>query len=342
MDESLSLPANAATAPTSNFPHAAKPDSQTRAFDLLTRHDLWIVVLASIATFVLACWFEWHEVIAGWTEPFERWQLDELPIAAVVLGMGLAACALRGKRAALAELHRRIDAETEGLRLLANNRELSRQLMSLQDSERRALARELHDELGQHCSAIRIEAACMQQAIDMVEMTAAAARTAASADAMHASVRRLLRRLRPAELDELGLLAALQSLCESWETRSGVACLLHHDGPLHDLGEQVDTVLYRVTQEALTNVMCHAMATRVRVDLRRVTQGQLRLQIADDGCGFDTRQRTRGLGLLGAAERAAALGGQLSVNSALGAGTQLRLTLWPITPTAMPAAVAEE
>ena len=297
------------------------------------RHDLWIVVAASVATFGLASWFELHEFIAGWTAPFERWQFDELPITALVLGSGLAGCAVRGKRAALTELRRRTNAEAEGMRLLANNRELSRQLMAVQESERRALARELHDELGQHCSAIRIEAACMQHAHDMHdmhdmgEMAAAAARTAASADALYASVRSLLRRLRPAELDELGLLAALLSLCEAWETRSGVACMLHHDGPLQDLGEQVDTVLYRVAQEALTNVMRHANASRVWVDLRCLAHGEFRLMIADDGSGFDARQRTRGLGLLGAAGRAAALGGRLVADSAHGARTRVQLSV---------------
>lgn len=327
MNASVAPPASVDTALAPNIQPPATRSRTTGALDALARHDLWVVFAATAATFVLASWFELHEFVAGWAAPFERWQFDELPITALVLGLGLAGCAVRSKRAALAELRRRIDAEAEGLRLLANNRELSRQLIAVQESERRALARELHDELGQHCSAIRVEAACMQHAHDRVEMAAAAVRTAASADALYASVRSLLRRLRPAELDELGLLAALQSLCEAWETRSGVVCMLHHGGPLHDLGEQVDTVLYRVTQEALTNVMRHANASRVRVDLRRLTQGELRLQIADDGCGFDAQQRTRGLGLLGAAERAAALGGRLVVDSVRGTGTRLQLVV---------------
>lgn len=304
------------------------------AIKAIAHLDLWLVFAASAATFALACWLELHEFIAGWAAPFERWQLDELPIAAAVLGLGLAAVAVRGKRAALAELRRRVDAEQEGLRLLAHNRELAQQLIAVQESERRALARELHDELGQHCSAIRVEAACMQHAQHMPEMAAAAARTAASAGALYASVRSLLRRLRPAELDELGLLAALQSLCEASELRSGVACMLHHDGSLDDLGERVDTALYRVTQEALTNVLRHASASRVRVSLQRPLRGDVRLQIADDGCGFDVRQRTRGLGLLGACERAAALGGRLVVDSAPAGGTRLQLVL----PIALPSA----
>jgi len=306
-----------------------------RPLDALTRHDLWIVAAATLLTFALACVFEWHEHLQGAAARFERWQLDELPIALGVLCLGLTWCALRGKRAAVAELRRRVQAEQDGLRLLARNHELAQQLIEVQESERRTLARELHDELGQHCSAIRVEAACMQRARGLPEMAAAAARTAATADALYGSVRSLLRRLRPAELDELGLLAALQALCEAWELRSGTPCLLHHDGSLDGLGEQLDTALYRVTQEALTNVLKHAGATQVKVSLQRRPQGEVILQVSDDGDGFDATQRTSGLGLLGAAERAAALHGALEVDSAPGQGTRVRLKL-PV-PVPMPA-----
>jgi len=311
-------PAPAATAPG---PPAGS------AVDALARHDLLLVAALTLVTFALACVFELHELLGGVTARFERWQLDELPVAAGVLCVGLAWCAMRGKRAALAELQRRRAAESAGVRLLAHNRELAQQLIGVQESERRALARELHDELGQHCSAIRVEAACMLHAHDMTEMAAAAGRTAANADALYASVRSLLRRLRPAELDELGLLAALQSLCEAWEARSGVACVLHHDGPLDGLGEHIDTALYRVAQEALTNVLKHAGASQVKVSLQRPVHGEVQLQVSDDGCGFDTTRPTDGLGLLGAGERAAALGGRLQVSSTAGRGTRLRLAV---------------
>ena len=137
-------------------------------------------------------------------------------------------------------------------------------------------------------------------------------RTAAIAEALVGNVRSLLRRLRPAELDELGLVAALQALCEAWEARSGVACIFHHaDGALEGLGENVDTALYRVTQEALTNVLRHAQAGQVRIHLERSAPSLIELRIEDDGRGFDTHLDTPGLGLLGAGERAAALGGSL-------------------------------
>jgi DNA-binding NarL/FixJ family response regulator len=121
----------------------------------------------------------------------------------------------------------------------------------------------------------------------------------------------MLRRLRPANLDELGLVAALQELCESWEERSGVPCIFHHEALPDELGDAIDIALYRVTQEALTNVMRHARASAVHVKLGRSAQGELQLSVEDDGQGMDLAAATRGLGLLGATERAAALGGDL-------------------------------
>ena len=121
-------------------------------------------------------------------------------------------------------------------------------------------------------------------------------RAAASAELLYEGVRRLLRRLRPAELDELGLVDALQSLCESCETRSRLRCSFRHRGPLDGLGEATDTAVYRVTQEAMSNAVRHARARRLAIDLGVDEGGQaLSLHIEDDGGGFDTRARSRGL-----------------------------------------------
>ena len=139
-------------------------------------------------------------------------------------------------------------------------------------------------------------------------------------------MRSLLRRLRPAELDELGLVSALQAMCEAWQTRSGVGCQFSHEGELRDLGEAIDTTVYRVTQEALSNVIRHAGARNTRVDLTS-TRFELGLCVQDDGRGFDASTLTRGLGLLGATERAAALGGQLLALGTPGAGTRIQMRL---------------
>ncbi|HWH81962.1 MAG TPA: histidine kinase, partial [Burkholderiaceae bacterium] len=265
------------------------------------RIDAFSVLLFALFTFALSSAFELQEKLAALAQRFEAWQLDEAPLTLTALSLGLAWYAWRRR--------------AEAAQLLANNRELAQQLIAVQESERLALARELHDELAQHCTAIRLEAAYIQRALDGAKgdptlIASAAQRAAQTADVLHESVRRLLRRLRPAELDELGLVAALQAMGADWQARSAVGCVFHHEGELSGLGEAVDTAVYRVAQEALSNVMRHAQASSVRIELR-ATRAGLELSVADDGRGFDASTLSRGLGLLGAAERAAALGGQL-------------------------------
>ena len=291
------------------------------------RADLWVVAGLTLSTFILSCVFELYETLTRVTRPLEMWQLDELPIALLALAIGLAWYAFRRAAQARAELRMRMHAQSQTLGLLAHNRELAQQLLGVQEAERRMLARELHDELGQHCHAIRVEAVFLQRCDDVEWSRASVLRTAASAEALLGNVRSLLRRLRPAELDELGLVAALQALCENWEERSRVACILRHTGPLEALGEIIDTTLYRVTQEALTNVARHASATQVRISLQHSVASSIELCVDDDGLGFDPEVDTQGLGLLGATERAAALGGSLQVDSAPGQGTKLRLCI---------------
>ena len=277
-----------------------------------SRGDIAWVAAGTLLTFALGCGFEWQERLAAWSHRFERWQVDELPLTLMALSLGLAWYAWRRR------------AESAGL--LAHNRELARRLIEVQESERRALARELHDELAQHCTAIRVEAAYLQRCRDTAEISAAAQRAAETAGLLQQGVRRMLRRLRPAELDELGLVAALQALVAGWRERSSIGCSLRVEGRLEGLGEAVDTGVYRVVQEAFANVMRHAAATQVRVELSGGASA-LVLRVVDDGRGFDPSTATRGLGLLGACERAALLGGGLTVDSAPGSGTRLRMDL---------------
>jgi signal transduction histidine kinase len=162
---------------------------------------------------------------------------------------------------------------------------------------------------------------------DRAGVLAAAQRADAAARDLHGLVRDLLRRLRPADLDALGLTGALQSMCEAWEPRSGVACVFHHEGAETPLDDAVSVAVYRIVQEALTNVMRHARATTVTVRLAVRAGDALALVIQDDGRGMDVGAAGRGLGLLGATERAAAVGGTLAVTSLLGRGVRLGLQI---------------
>ncbi len=280
------------------------------------RYEFAAVLLATLLTFVLSSALELRERMTEWLARGEAWQVDEIPFTLMALSLGLAWYARR----------RRLEAS----RLLAKNRELTQKLIALQDSERLALARELHDEFAQHCTAIRIEATYIQRSNSFEHIGEAARRAAASAQSLQEGVRRLVRRLRPAELDQLGLVAAMESLCEAWTTRSGVPCLFRSRGNLCQHSEAVDTTIYRVTQEALANVVRHANATRVHIELA-ATSEHLRLCVEDDGRGFSVAAPECGFGLLGASERAAALGGRLEAHSTPGEGTRIHMEL-PLLP----------
>ena len=305
------------------------------------RSDLWLVAAATVLCYFVASALELQETLAQRLARLERWQVDELPLTLTVLACGLAWYALRRRREVQAQLVLRAQAESRIADLLEHNRELARQLISLQESERLALARELHDEFGQSCAAIRVETACLRHcaADDRPGMLAAAERADAAAQGLYQLVRDMLRRLRPANLDTLGLAAALQELCEGWEERTGTSCLLRVEGDAGALGDAINITVYRIVQEALTNVTRHARASCVRVELSRLSPHELGLRVRDDGQGMDTTLATHGLGLIGAVERAAAVGGTLVVASAPGAGLTITLNI-PLP--ALPAALAGE
>ncbi|MFO1273401.1 MAG: sensor histidine kinase [Rubrivivax sp.] len=304
------------------------------------RRDGVAVLLLPLLAWGLAGHFELSERLAAWFSGLEPWQADELPFTLLVLAAALAWYAFRRRTEALRALQAHAASEAHSAALAERNRELARGLIALQESERQALARELHDEVGQYCTALRLETAWLRRAgaDDERGRRAAADRADAAAQSIHQLVRDLLRRLRPAQLDTLGLVPALQELCENWELRSGVACVFHHEGDPGGIDDAAAIAVYRVAQEALTNVMRHAAASRVRVRLHAGPAGGWTLAVEDDGVGLDPAARHRGLGLLGAAERAAALGGRLAVEGAPGQGVRLRLVL----PAANEPAVARE
>lgn len=294
-----------------------------------------VVALLTTAVWVAAVQLELFERYLQLTAGLERWQVDELMFVLTAFACGLAWFALRRWREAqrLTTMHR--TAEQRVAELLAHNRELAQQLIAVQENERRALARELHDEVGQSCAVIRVEAALVDRAALAApqQARAAAQRIEEAADALHQCVRGMLRRLRPADLDALGLVGAIESLCERWQRRSGIVCRFAHEGEgWSTLSDAQAVTVYRVAQEALSNVMRHARATQVGVALSLracgATDGAgLVLSVQDDGVGMASAGSGGGLGLLGARERAALLGGVLLVEGSAGRGTRLRMSL---------------
>jgi signal transduction histidine kinase len=303
------------------------------------RVDLCWVAAATFGCYLIAGALDLQESLSHRLARFETWEVDELPLSLLALACGLVWFALRRRRELQAQLELREQAEARIADLLAHKRELAQQLIALQENERRALARELHDEFGQSCTAIRVETALLRHcaAGDRAGMLAAAGRADAAAQELQQLVNQMLHRLRPANLDTLGLAAALQELCASWRERSGVDCSFRNEGSTEALGDTVDITIYRVAQEALTNVMRHARARSVRVALSRLSGTEVTLCVQDDGQGMDPGVATRGLGLLGASERATAVGGELQVRSAPGGGLTLVLRI-PL-PEALPVVV---
>ncbi|GAP33721.1 sensor histidine kinase [Piscinibacter sakaiensis] len=332
-------------------PTSARPGPAERTRRRDAAGDALAVGLFTGLVWLVAGRFDFLERYLRLTGRLEHWQVDELVFATTAFVLGLTWVALRRWREALRASAMHQAAEQRVAELLAHNRELAQQLISVQEAERRALARELHDEVGQICSAIRVEAALVDRSgAAEPAARAAAQRIEAAADALHQTVRAMLRRLRPADLDALGLRGAIQALCERWETRSGIACVFHHAGPAaawDALDDAVGVACYRVAQEALSNVVRHARASHVRLALQLRPAdadgpGELALSVQDDGAGLDPRRGSGGLGLLGAGERAALLGGALAVDGAPGQGCTLRWRV-PLSPgggVASPAAPA--
>jgi two-component system sensor histidine kinase UhpB len=293
----------------------------------------------TLLVFAASARWEWHEIFSRWVLGFETWQADELPLALLALTIGLSWFAARRTAEARGEITERLRAEQRIGELLTANRELAQQLILVQENERRVLARELHDELGQTCNAIRVEAAFIVKANpqDPTATVASAQRIARTADGLYKLVRDMLRRVRPAALDTLGLVPALQELCESWEEQSGIACRFFPTGIGNDPDEAIGMTLYRLVQESLSNVLRHAQAAEVKIALS-IQSGKagancITLHIEDDGIGMnDPDGVSSGLGILGMRERVAALHGDIRFSTEPGRGLRIDVVL-PLAAT---------
>ena len=224
-----------------------------------------------------------------------------------------------------------------------------RRLLAVQhratEKERRRIAQDLHDDLQQHLAAIRLELAMALNGwtTDAADLAALMRRAHdMTSDALE-SVRRILQDLRPRVLDDQGLAAALRGLLEGFGERTGVDCRFAGEGDTggdpadHGCDSALDgdlaTSLYRVAQEALTNIHKHANARAVEMRFDRDDAGQVRLTIHDDGVGVSARDlcKNNSLGILGMQERLAAHGGRLDVRAAPQGGTVVE-AIAPVTP----------
>jgi two-component system sensor histidine kinase UhpB len=229
-------------------------------------------------------------------------------------------------------------SRNEALRADADKRKLIQKVNNIIEDERKSIALEIHDELNASLIAVRLESQTIQHLaakavpgpeIDQIRAKAQAI-TKLALD-LYANGRRLVRRLRPEVLDMLGLHGAVEEMVGHYRN-SGVLVEFDSEGDFAQLGNDLAISAYRIVQEALSNVMKHARAGFVRVSLALLdveggAEGALRIEVQDDGEGFDTTGASEGIGIIGMRERVAALGGSMHVHSTPGEGTLVSIVL---------------
>lgn len=242
---------------------------------------------------------------------------------------------VRARTAELSESNRALQEEiSQRHRAEAAHQQVLLRLSQVEETERAHVSRELHDQLGQNLSALKLGIQLLRkQGLSTPEAPQRLAKLEALADGLLQDIHRLAWELRPSTLDDLGLNQALRRYTSTWSENTSVPVDFHGDGlDSSRLPTELETTLYRVAQEALTNVARHAKAHRVSVLFER-RPSQVSLIVEDDGRGFDAEAvlqapDTQGkLGLLGMFERASLVGGSVEIESSPGHGTSVFVRL---------------
>lgn len=253
-----------------------------------------------------------------------RLRLIGMLVATVIVGLALAAFTVRRTLRLEIELERRY---REGVRTGQELKDLSAKLVSAQEEERRAISRELHDEVGQSLSALLMEAgnAAANVPPESVDVRRHVDSIKKLAEASVNVIRNMTLLLRPSMLDDFGLVPALEWQAREVSKRTGLRVHVTAGDGAGELPDELKTCIYRVVQEALHNCARHSQARSVKVVVEQEPH-RILLTVEDDGHGFDAR-RVRGLGLVGMEERVNHLGGSFAVRSQPGAGTKVAVEL---------------
>lgn len=283
--------------------------------------DFGLVTLALCLAFTASSYFNVSDRFYQWAMQYEEsWDIDELPLVLLVYLAGL-----------LWFANRRMN---ESRRLIKQNHALLQRVLTVQETERKRLAQDLHDELGQYLNAIKVQATSL-----LVEskVSAETAKTShlivKTAEHGYQSARHMMQSLRPVALDECGLSAAIEHLIETWRhtqqqspTRLQTSYGLAIRQDIDQFDETLNIAVFRIVQEALNNIAKHADANHVEIALS-IHKGNLMIQCQDNGIGFNTEETTPGYGLIGIRERADALHGQLTITSATNEGTTILVSI---------------
>jgi signal transduction histidine kinase len=290
------------------------------------RRDIIIAVSEGVQSLNRDGYVQQQSVIGGVYRSIQRdlWQLLGLALA---IGVGVAILAIVYAGRLEQRLRRQMARDVQ---LAHDLQELSAKLVSVQEQERRHIARELHDEIGQALTAIKVELAFAQRAIENTQGPTTILKDARTITdgALH-QVRDLSHLLHPAALDEFGLVSAVEEHIKSFSRRHGIAAELSHASMEGRLSPDTEAAAYRIIQEALNNAAKHAQASECHVYLARQSD-VLRIVIEDNGIGFDVSAPRsadrRGLGLIGMRERASHLNGTVLIESG-SRGTRITVEL---------------
>jgi len=259
-----------------------------------------------------------ESVKAGATDYVMKERLERLaPVVARALNDRLERASRRAAQQALRDAHRRLQA-------------LSVRLLQVEETERRRIARDLHDGVGQLLTAVKLRLAGLNPT--STDYGSRRGECVAAIDEALEQVRRVSRDLRPSQLDDLGLVAALRSHLDRQAGSAGFKPNFAHERVPARLAPEIETTCFRIAQEALTNIARHAQASEVWITLAG-TQEELRMEVRDNGRGFDVAAARLGatagksMGLLSMEERATLAGGWFVIDSALGRETRLSLAL---------------
>ena len=297
--------------------------SEERSRRNSARRDVAIVVGVSLIAAFVCMKFDISEAVANWTRPRESLQLDELPGILLVVAICLIWFSSRRYFEANRQLSLRRKAEVKLAESLAENQKLALKYVDMQEHERKTLAHDLHDELGQYVNAIKLDAVAMREAAaEQPAIRDAARAMIVNVDRVYDVLRGLIRQLRPVGLDDLGLVAALEHCANEWRSRlPAIQIDMQCGADLEALDEARAMVVFRLVQEALTNVARHASATQVRIRIApSASASGIDIVIADNGRGADLSLPRPGLGLVGMRERVAVLGGSITLAAGGGAG----------------------
>jgi two-component system, NarL family, sensor histidine kinase UhpB len=297
------------------------------------RRDIVVIVLIAIAAAFLCAKFNLSEALLRWTRPHERLQLDEIPGVLLVIAVSLIWFSSRRYFEADRQLCLRTTMEGRLAEALAENQRLAQQYVDIQEHERKALARDLHDDLGQYLNAIKLDAVSIREtAAGHPGIRDVARSMIVNIDRVYGVVAGLIRQLRPVGLDDLGVAAALEHCVGEWRSRlPRVTIEMSIDADLESLDETRGLVIYRLVQEALTNIARHSQATKAEIRIASAGTDDLGpcvdILVADNGCGADLPVPRAGLGLIGMRERVSALGGSITLASKRGAGFKVMSSL---------------